>query len=189
MKKIEIPFSKCSLLHPGYAIYLISTVSKEGIYNIAPYGMVISISYSPLTYLLGSDKDRDTYRNILDTGEFVINLPSTKLLKKVDITAEKFPPEVDEFKIARLTPVPSLKIKPPRILECRGHIECKTKKIIEINKKEVIIIAKAVSLSIDRELDLKDYKKQKRELDPIFAVRPNSGKVPYFKLGRFLKEL
>jgi flavin reductase (DIM6/NTAB) family NADH-FMN oxidoreductase RutF len=189
MKKIEVPFSESSLLHPGYAIYLISTVSKDKIYNIAPYGMVISISYSPLTYLVASDKDRDTYRNILDTGEFVINIPSTKLLKKVDITGEKFPKEVDEFKVANLTPIPSLKVKPPRILECRGHIECRSKKIIEINKKEVIIIAKAVSLSIDKNLYLKNYKRQKRELDPLFAVRPNQGKVPYFKLGKFLTKL
>lgn len=186
MKKIKISFSESSLLHPSYAIYLISTISKDGIYNIAPYGMVISVSYSPLTYIVVSDKDRDTYRNILQTKEFVINLPSTKLLKKVDITGEKFPAEVDEFKVAKLTPIPSIKVKPPRIAECKGHIECKVKKIIEINKKEVIIIAKVVSLLIDKNLYLKNYQRQKRELDPLFAIRPNQGKVPYFKLGKYL---
>lgn len=186
MKKVSIPTSICALLHPGSPIYLVSTISKLGVLNIAPYGMIMSVSYSPLTYAVGSDKDRDTYRNILATKEFVLNLARSSQVEKIDICAERFPPNISEFEKANLTPLPSLKVKPPRIKECPAHIECSLQNIIEINKKEVIIIAKAVSLSLDKKLYLSDFARQKGLLDPAFAIRPNQGYVYYFSLGRYV---
>lgn len=186
MEKISIPFNECDLLHTGCAIYLVSTVSKKGIYNVAPYGMIMSVSYSPLTYAVGSDKDRDTYRNILQTKDFVLNIANTLLLNQIDISAEKFPPDISEFDKANLTPIPSLKVKSPRVKECPGHIECKLQSIVEINKKEVIIIGRAVALSINKDLHIFDFARQKGMLDPIFAIRPYNRKVYYFSLGRFV---
>ncbi len=186
MKKVSIPTTRCDLLHPGSPIYLVSTISKSDVLNIAPYGMIMSVSYSPLMYAIGSDKDRDTYRNILATKDFVLNLARTGQVKEIDICAEKFPPDISEFEKAGLTPLPSLKVKPPRIKECPAHIECKLQNIVEINKKEVIIIAKAVSLSLDKKLYLGEVARQKGLLDPIFAIRPNQGYVYYFSLGKYV---
>jgi len=69
--------------------------------------MVMPASYNPLTYVVGSDKDRDTYRNIVETGEFVLNVPSTSMLEKVNLTGIKFPAEIDEFEKANFTPIPA----------------------------------------------------------------------------------
>jgi len=181
MKKVEIPLSDTPVASPGVPVYLISTMSKSGVRNIAPYGMVMPVSYNPPIYAIGSDKDRDTYRNIVETKEFVLNVPSTSMLEKVNITGIKFPAEIDEFEKARFTPMPASQIKAPLIAECKCHFECKVLNIYEINETRVIIIGEVVAISIDRELFLKDFAKQKGQLDPLFYVHGS-----YFGLGRYV---
>ncbi|MEA2006396.1 MAG: flavin reductase family protein [Acidobacteriota bacterium] len=181
MKKVEIPLSDTPVASPGVPVYLISTMSKSGVRNIAPYGMVMPVSYSPPIYAIGSGKDRDTYRNIVETKEFVLNVPSTSMLEKVNITGIKFPAEIDEFEKARFTPMPASQVKPPLIAECRSHFECKVLNIYEINKTRVVIIGEVVAISIDRELFLKNFAKQKGQLDPLFYVHGS-----YFGLGRYV---
>jgi len=69
----------------------------------------------------------DTYENIVDNGEFVVNLPSEEIAEKVTVTAVDFPHNVNEIDKAGLTAIPSEKVKPPRIAECKLHMECKMK--------------------------------------------------------------
>lgn len=180
MEKIEIPLEEWDILHPGLAVYLVSTMDRKGILNIAPYGMVMPISYRPLIYALSSATDRDTYHNIEDTGEFTLNLASCDLLHQINITATKFPLEVDEFEKAGLTPIEGVKLSVPRIKECKGHIECRLKKLIGVEER-VIILGDAVSLSVDEEAYLKDLTKQKELLTPIFYCHRN-----YFSLGKYI---
>ena len=180
MKKIEIPLEEWDIVHPGLAVYLISTISKEGFLNIAPYGMVMPISYRPLIYAFSSVRDRDTYHNIKATEEFTLNVPGCDLLHEINITATKFPAEVDEFKEANLTPIPGVKLNVPRIKQCKEHIECRVKKIIDIEER-AIIFGDAVSLSLNQNLHLKNFPKQKKMLNPIFYCHGS-----YFKLGRYI---
>jgi flavin reductase (DIM6/NTAB) family NADH-FMN oxidoreductase RutF len=181
MKKVVISLSDIAVASPGVPVYLISTVSKSGVRNIAPYGMVMPVSYNPPIYVVGSDKDRDTYRNIVETEEFVLNIPATSMLEKVNIAGVKFPAGIDEFEKAELTPIPALKVKPPLIAECKSHFECKLLSIYEITKTRVIIIGEVVAVFIDQNLFLKDFAKQKGKLDPLFYVHG-----AYFGLGRYV---
>ena len=181
MKKIIIPLSDIAIASPGVPVYLISTVSKSGIRNIAPYGMVMPVSHNPPIYVIGSDKDRDTYRNIVETEEFVLNIPPTSMLEKVNLTGVKFPAEIDEFKKANFTPIPAFQVKPPLIAECRSHFECKLLNIYEITKTRVIIVGEVVAVSINQDLFLKNFAKQKGQLDPLFYVQG-----AYFGLGRYV---
>ena len=181
MKKIEIPLSAYGIASPTLAVFLISTRSKKGVNNIAPYGMVVPVSYKPLVFAVGSDKRRDTYMNILETDEFVLNLPSCDMLNKLRITAIRFPSEIDEFEKAGLTPIPSLKVKVPRIQECHVHIECKKKDVVEIDQNRAIIIGDALCITIDENLHIKNLARQKGLLNPIFYSKGN-----YFGLGRYI---
>jgi len=61
INKVEIPLNDSPIASPGVPVYLISTMSKSGVRNIAPYGMVMPVSYNPLIYAIGSDKDRDSF--------------------------------------------------------------------------------------------------------------------------------
>jgi len=181
MKKIVISLSDIAVASPTVPVYLISTVSKSGIRNIAPYGMVMPVSHNPSIYVVGSDKDRDTYKNIVETEEFVLNVPSTSMLEKVNLTGIKFPAEIDEFEKANFTPIPASQIKPPLIVECRSHFECKLLNIYEITDNRVIIIGEVVAVSINQDLFLKNFAKQKGQLDPLFYVQG-----AYFGLGRYV---
>lgn len=115
----------------------ISTVSKDGIYNIAPFSFYMGISSSPPLVAISigkkdDEKKKDTWKNIEETGEFVINIVTYDLLEKMNITALPFDEEIDEFKEAQLTPIPSDIVKAPRIKESPINIECKKYMILEI---------------------------------------------------------
>ncbi len=108
----------------------VSTFSKEGIFNIAPFSFFNAVNDEPPVLMISvSDRDdgtpKDTVRNILDTGEFVVNLVTEELFGKMLITGEEFPPEVDEFERAGLTPEPSKLVKAPRIKEAKVSFECR----------------------------------------------------------------
>ena len=183
-KKKGLELKDYALCFIPVPVYLISTVDEHNIYNIAPYGMVMPVSYHPLIVSIGSSKNRDTYRNIKAINEFVLNVPSSNMLKKVNRTADPVPSEVDEFIHANLTPLESKIVKPPRIEECSTHMECKTmwiKEVSEEAKNRVIITAKVVALSLDDDLFRKNLCKQKGLMKPLYYE-----KHTYFTLGGYI---
>ena len=122
----------------------ISTVSKDGINNLAPFSYFAGISSDPplIAVSIGSkspDEKKDTWKNIEETGEFVINMVTKDLLQQMNITSLPFDKEVDEFEKAGLTPVPSTSVKPPRVKESPVNIECRRYQIIEIGKMGLIL--------------------------------------------------
>ncbi len=134
----------------------ISTVSKDGIFNVAPFSYFAGVSSSPplLMVSVGSKETgekKDTWKNIEETGEFVVNIVTKQLLEKMNITSVAFDEDIDEFKEADLTPEPSLIVKAPRIKESPINIECKKFEIINIGKMG-IIFGEIVNFHIKDEL-------------------------------------
>jgi flavin reductase (DIM6/NTAB) family NADH-FMN oxidoreductase RutF len=82
---------------------------------------------------------KDTWQNIEETGEFVINTVTKELADKMNITSLPFEKEINEFEKAELTPIPSDIVKAPRIKESPINIECKKFEIIEIGKMGMIL--------------------------------------------------
>ncbi len=122
----------------------ISTVSKEGIYNLAPFSYFAGVSSEPplIAVSIGRKETKakkDTWKNIEETGEFVINMVTKEVVEKMNITALPFDEEIDEFKEANLTPVPSSVVKAPRVKESPVNIECRKFEIIEIGKMGLIL--------------------------------------------------
>ena len=183
-EKKDIKLKDYALCFIPVPVYLISTISKDNIFNIAPYGMVMPVSYNPLIISIGSAKNRDTYRNIIGTNEFVLNVPNIDLLGKVNRTADPIPSEDDEFVHAELTPIKSKIVTAPRIKECRAHLECKmiwTREVSKEAENRVIITAKVVALSLDGDLLLKNLCKQKGLMNPLYYERTS-----YFTLGSYV---
>lgn len=128
----------------------VSTVSRRGINNLAPYSMFTAVCAKPPTivfcpnYQLPDYDDfsalntaafaveKDTYRNIARSGEFVINFVDPALAAGMSATAEPVLPEVDEFELAGVTPAPSSLVSPPRVLESPISFECKLHDLITI---------------------------------------------------------
>ncbi len=134
----------------------ISTVSKDGIYNLAPFSYFAGVSSSPplLMVSIGSKETgdkKDTWKNIEETGEFVVNIVTKELLDKMNISSVAFDAEIDEFEKAGLTPEKSTVVKVPRVKESPINIECKKFEIINIGKMG-IVFGEIVNFHIKDEL-------------------------------------
>ncbi|WP_461832412.1 flavin reductase family protein [Aquifex sp.] len=121
----------------------VSTTSREGVYNIAPFSFFNAVNDAPPVLMISvSNRDdgnlKDTVKNILETKEFVINTVSEELFQKMLITGEEFPPEVNEFEKAGLTPEPSKTVIAPRIKEAKVSFECKLFKYVPVYDMHVI---------------------------------------------------
>jgi flavin reductase (DIM6/NTAB) family NADH-FMN oxidoreductase RutF len=99
-------------------VVLISTASRSGIRNAAPWSCVTPVLRPLDEVLIASWLKRDTLDNIRQTGEFVINVPRAGMEDAVMICARNYPPEVDEIVEAGLTPRPSKVVKAPGIEGC-----------------------------------------------------------------------
>lgn len=126
MKRIEVldVVDKINYLTPPSHIVLVSTISKDGVPNVAPFGMFMIASSKPPMVAVGISPKSDTFKNIVDTGEFVVGIPQVKHLDKVYKAGDKVEPNVNEFLYAKLTPYSSVNVKPYRIDECCANIEC-----------------------------------------------------------------
>ena len=115
------------LFAPSSALAMITTVDADGRPNIASYGTCTRVNHKPVSIAFTTLLHKDTGQNVLATGEFTVNLPpfDREILEKVRICGLAFDHGVNEFEKAGLTPLPALALKPPRIVECNRHFECK----------------------------------------------------------------
>ena len=131
-------------------VVLITTVNKEGTPNAAVKTNFMTVS-SMTSYAFCCSPEHHTYRNIMETGEFVINLPTedivSEVLKAAIIITEPCPAGLNEIERAGLTPIPSEKVRPQRIKECVAHYEC----LLDWYKGD-LILGKVVAVSIDKSL-------------------------------------
>jgi flavin reductase (DIM6/NTAB) family NADH-FMN oxidoreductase RutF len=139
-------------------IAFVSTISPEGIPNLAPFSFFTAISANPPvvcfcpTRKSGPEPLKDTLRNISATREFVVNIVSEEIAEQMNITAGDFAADVDEFEAAGLTPIPSDLVKPPRVAESHVHMECKLYLTIDISDLPGggnLVIGEVVRLHVD----------------------------------------
>jgi flavin reductase (DIM6/NTAB) family NADH-FMN oxidoreductase RutF len=109
----------------------VSTQDTAGLNNLAPFSFFNGVSSNPPALMVSiaarptrPDGYKDTLRNILELREFVVNIVSEATAAAMDKTAQEYPPEVDEFQVAGLTPAPSVVVRPPRVAEAPASFEC-----------------------------------------------------------------
>ncbi len=139
-------------------IAFVSTISPEGIRNLAPFSFFTAISANPPVICFcptrkpGPEPRKDTLRNISATREFVVNIVSEEIAQQMNITSGDFAADVDEFEAAGLTPIPSDLVKPPRVAESHVHMECKLYLTLEISDLPGggnLVIGQVVRLHVD----------------------------------------
>jgi flavin reductase (DIM6/NTAB) family NADH-FMN oxidoreductase RutF len=119
-------------------IAFVSTKSKNGIDNLAPFSFFNGVCSNPPTISFcpvrkGTDGEiKDTLRNIQDTGVFALNIVSESFATEMVSTATEFPPEVSEFEESGLSPIPCQNIDVMRVGESKITFECELNQIIEI---------------------------------------------------------
>lgn len=123
-------------------IAFVSTLSREGIPNLAPFSFFTGVSANPPVICFcpmrrhGILPHKDTLHNITVTREFVVNIVSEEFAQQMNITSAEFPPEVDEFEAAGLTPIASDLVKPPRVKESHIHMECRLYLLVEVGGED-----------------------------------------------------
>lgn len=136
-------------------VTFISTISEDGVRNIAPYGCIMPI-LRPLDLIcLASAFRRDTLRNIRATKEFVVNLAGGNFSDKVIPTARLTPPETDEFELAGLEEKPSELIRAPGIAGCYCWMECRLQKEY-CESDYTIVVGQVIRLEVADEVLDKD---------------------------------
>jgi flavin reductase (DIM6/NTAB) family NADH-FMN oxidoreductase RutF len=118
-------------------IAFVSTISAEGVGNLAPFSFFNGVSSNPpcLVFSVTRKRDggkKDTLRNIEETGGFVINTVSEWMVEPMHQTSADYPFGVDEMIKVGLTPLPSLKVKAPRVQEAAVQMECELYQTVDI---------------------------------------------------------
>ncbi|MDB4581713.1 flavin reductase family protein [Draconibacterium sp.] len=102
----------------------ISSLSADGVPNLAPYSFFNMLAVSPAIVGFSSGMRKDSQNNIEETGEFVYNFASVDLIDPVNISSSHVPNTVNEFELAGVTAVASRRVKAPRVAEAHAHFEC-----------------------------------------------------------------
>ena len=102
----------------------ISTVSRDGVANLAPYSFYNAMAEQPHYIAFGSHGYKDSIHNIESTGVFAVNLATFDLRDAVRISSGEVVSHVDEFELARLTKVACQLIAAPRVGESPACFEC-----------------------------------------------------------------
>lgn len=119
----------------------VSTRSPHGVANIAPFSffnIVCSdppmLGFSVSKSLVPGKEVKDTLAVVRESREFVINIPSAELLDELVLTSIEYPPEVDEFEVAGLTPKPCERVEAPRIAEAPVSFECVLHSAVDLGR-------------------------------------------------------
>ncbi|BAP43661.1 flavin reductase domain protein FMN-binding [Pseudomonas sp. StFLB209] len=163
----------------------ISSQDAQGVLNLAPYSFFNAFNYTPPIIGFSSVGRKDSLNNIEQTGEFVWNLATRSLAEAMNQSCAAVPAEVDEFRLAGLTPLPSQVISTPRVKETPVSFECKVTQIIQLKRADQepvpswLILGEVVAVHIATWL-LKDGIYDTAAAEPILR---GGGPADYFQLG------
>lgn len=120
------PFKSCVVPR---CIGWISSISAQGVVNLAPYSFFNAVATDPPMVAFGSGGrhshgGKDTIANVEETGEFVCNLTTFDLREQMNLSSASTAPDVDEFAYAGLEAEPATLVKPPRVKAAPIHLEC-----------------------------------------------------------------
>ena len=114
----------------------ISTLSADGVANLAPYSFFNTVSGAPPFVMFSSAGRKDSQRNIDATGEFVVNMATSELKEAVNASAAVVGPDVDEFDLVGLAKAACRNVSAPRVAASPVAIECVVNRIVELTTRD-----------------------------------------------------
>ncbi len=141
-------------------IAFVTTISKDGVLNGAPFSYFNIISANPpmisLSIQRSAGRLKDSARNIIESKEFVIHIVDEHNVEKINKTAASLPPDQSEIELANLTPVDSVKISVPGVKEAKIRMECSLEHSLELGGSDTpgcdFIIGKVVQFHIENDI-------------------------------------
>jgi flavin reductase (DIM6/NTAB) family NADH-FMN oxidoreductase RutF len=142
-------------------IALVSTVSKDGTNNLAPFSFFNAfganppvVAFSP-SYRGHDGTAKDTLNNVKENGQCVIQSVTYDMVEQVSLASTEYESEIDEFIKSGLTPIPSDIVKPMRVKESPFHMECEVLQVVPLGEKNAsgnLVICKVVRFHVSPEI-------------------------------------
>lgn len=170
-KKVEVSRPKHTW-HPSPLlgqVVLISSRSSRGEVHVAAKSWISMIASDPPTLSLACRISHRTAINILETREFVVNIPGDDLAQKVWSAAESLAAHLDGDPM-EWTLIPASKVAPPLVKECRAHLECVLDASHRFNAEEVALYGRILGVSVDEVLLRGEAEERYRSLRPLFYL-------------------
>lgn len=156
-------------------IALVSTLGVNGVVNLAPFSQFMIFAANP--GLLGfsasehTSGEKDTIRNLRQSGEMVINITSWSMAAQVQKCAEELSPDESEAELAGLGLMSSELVKPPRVSDAPVHFECELDQMIELGDiPNTIVVARVRQMHLREDIALPDAKIDTAALDPLGRI-------------------
>jgi len=127
----------------------VSTRSAAGVDNLAPHSFFTISSVTPPVVQFTSVGTKDSLRNAVATGEFVVCLSPEQLVEQVNATATDFPAEVSEFDAVGLEREPSRLVAPPRVAASPVAIECRLLGTRDFGGDSTVVFGEVVWVAVD----------------------------------------
>ncbi|HSI39270.1 MAG TPA: flavin reductase family protein [Xanthobacteraceae bacterium] len=133
----------------------ISSLSPDGVANLAPYSFFNLLSERPDIVGFASSGWKHTAANIAATGEFVCNLATLALAEQVNLTSKAIAPGESEFDLAGLERAPSRLVRPPRVAASPCALECVWLETMELKGRggvptgSFLVLGEVVGIHLD----------------------------------------
>lgn len=165
----------------------ISTIDREGNNNLAPFSFFNVVGEDPPHVMFSTvrtgDKNKDTLNNVLQTGQFAVNLVTEDLVEQMNATSGTFDRNTDEFHIAGLTPIACQTIAAKRVAEAKAHFECEMVHhyFLEDHKNggACVVIGKVLMMHVSDEILSENYRINLDKYRPVARLAGSN----YSKLG------
>jgi flavin reductase (DIM6/NTAB) family NADH-FMN oxidoreductase RutF len=121
-------------------IGLISSISADGLLNLAPFSFFNMCSANPpvLMFVPSLNRRREhkhSYSNVVATREFVVAIVTREIAPQMVRSAAELPAGQSEFEFAGLTPVPAKRVRPPLVKESPVNIECRLRQVVSMGER------------------------------------------------------
>ena len=169
----------------------VSTISADGVVNLAPFSYFNAVSSDPPCVMYAPNgaapgTAKDSWRNVNEVPEFVVSLVGREQAAVMNETSAAFAPDVDEFERCRVARAPSRLVTPPRVAASRAALECRVLTTVDLpagadGRTSHVVIGSVVGIHIDDTV-IVDGRVDETRIDPIARL----GGLNYATLGNVI---
>ena len=170
---------------PGNMLYpvppvLVTCHNKKGESNMLTVAWAGTICSTPAMLSISVRKERYSHAMLMETGEFVVNLPTEDLVWETDEAGVRSGRDLNKWESLHLHQEEGKILSVPMILECPVNMECKVKQVLELGSHD-LFLAEIVAVHVDSVL-LDEKKRLQLEKAKLLAYSHGQ----YFGLGNVL---
>lgn len=125
----------------------ISSMSPDGVGNLAPHSFFTVVSTDPPMVSFTSVGINDTLQNVRETSDFVVNLASRELREAVNATSAPYAREIDEAEALGIAMEPSDLVAVPRVMAAPASLECRLHTTITLGNS-VVVVGEVLAFSV-----------------------------------------